>query len=71
MVKRTLVPMIYLLQEHRAQCSSQHMLAFFRCLGQELAGEMNAVALPVAALTTPVDRIFEAGVGGAHHQLHA
>jgi hypothetical protein len=58
-----------LLGEHRAQCGGDHALVGFGYPLQQVAGKVHAAALPAAALQHPPNRIGEALVGVADHEL--
>jgi len=61
---------LVLLDEHRTQGGSDHVPAGFWHFDQQVAGEMDPAALPPAALEAAGDRLLEAGMGVADHQLH-
>ena len=60
-----------LLGEHRAQGGRDHALVGFWHPLQQVPGEMDPAALPAAALELASDRLGEAHVGIAHHELDA
>ena len=59
------------LNEHRAQGSGHDVLAALGDLHQEVGGKDYAAPLSAAALAAAGDRLLEAGMGVADHELHA
>ena len=57
------------LGKHRAQCSGDHALVSLWDALEQVAGEMNAAALPAAALVHAPDRLGETEVCVPDHQL--
>ena len=73
---RHLIPLLLngaaaLLGEHRAQCSSHHLLLSLGYGLQEVPGEMDPAALPGAALKHAAHGFGQADVGIGDHQPHA
>ena len=61
----------FFLGKHRAQRRGHHALVSFWNPLQQVPGEMDPAALPAAALELASDRLGQAHVGVAHHELDA